>query len=532
MFVHFQFTDILFISLGHCLMEVSYFKAISSRWAVMVLLWDVLIYFKILLLRYYTVSSINSSNHSGWPGLDIMYCFIYFSFPFFGLLADVRVGRYKIISFGLLLCFLSWIMSGIGLILKHVHQEYAFLCFLVLAYILETIGYTSFKANIIQYNIDQLVGASAYELSAVIYWHSAGVPISFSVYLLGRCLIPEDYFLCVTFILTGVSVSSVLVSHSLFKHQLENISLIKNPIKLIARVLCYARKHKYPENRSALTYWEEEAPSRLDLGKEKYGGPFTVEEVEDVKTVFRMLPLLIAVVGYSLIDEVYHWVMSKLSICESNVPFLNCVLSTGFAMYLTPALVLLVYLFIFRACFLKLNHKILGRVPIGIACGLAAMISNSVIFYFFPAHVSSSSSNFLPSMCHTLYINKLLFLPQILMGFAFAFIFPATLEFTVAQSPVHLRGVMVGMWLASIGFGYALNISLKYPFGCQNEFICPSYYYYMTRSILLLLILIVFIILAKRYKNRVRENEVNIHQIADDHYTRYINQEEEYSKNP
>uniref|UniRef100_A0A1X7SJY2 Uncharacterized protein n=1 Tax=Amphimedon queenslandica TaxID=400682 RepID=A0A1X7SJY2_AMPQE len=38
------------------------------------------------------------------------------------------------------------------------------------------------------------------------------------------------------------------------------------------------RKHKYPENRSALTYWEEEAPSRLDLGKNKYGGPFTEEE--------------------------------------------------------------------------------------------------------------------------------------------------------------------------------------------------------------------------------------------------------------
>uniref|UniRef100_A0A1X7VDS3 Uncharacterized protein n=1 Tax=Amphimedon queenslandica TaxID=400682 RepID=A0A1X7VDS3_AMPQE len=43
------------------------------------------------------------------------------------------------------------------------------------------------------------------------------------------------------------------------------------------RILCYARKHKYPENRSALTYWEEEAPSRLNLGKDKYGGPFTMK---------------------------------------------------------------------------------------------------------------------------------------------------------------------------------------------------------------------------------------------------------------
>ena len=60
--------------------------------------------------------------------------------------------------------------------------------------------------------------------------------------------------------------------------------LLSNPIKHIAKVLNYARKHKYPERRSALTYWEDDYPSRIDLGKDKYGGPFTIEEVEDVKT--------------------------------------------------------------------------------------------------------------------------------------------------------------------------------------------------------------------------------------------------------
>ena len=39
-----------------------------------------------------------------------------------------------------------------------------------------------------------------------------------------------------------------------------------------------------------------------------------------------------------------------------------------------------------------------------------------------------------------------------------------------------------------------------------------------------------FVILAKYYKFRVRENEVtcNIHQIVDDHYQRYMEQEEQY----
>ena len=31
----------------------------------------------------------------------------------------------------------------------------------------------------------------------------------------------------------------------------------------------------------------------MDYGKEKFGGPFTEEEVEDVKTVLRLIPLII-----------------------------------------------------------------------------------------------------------------------------------------------------------------------------------------------------------------------------------------------
>ena len=54
-----------------------------------------------------------------------------------------------------------------------------------------------------------------------------------------------------------------------------------HPLKLIYQVLKYAWKHKCPENRSAFTYWEEDIPPRIDLGKNKYGGPFTTEEVVD-----------------------------------------------------------------------------------------------------------------------------------------------------------------------------------------------------------------------------------------------------------
>ena len=164
----------------------------------------------------------------------------------------------------------------------------------------------------------------------------------------------------ITFITSGVSdVSLVLVSHSFFKHKLENISLIKNPIKLIVRVLCYARKHKYPENRSALTYWEEEAPSRLDLGKDKYGGPFTEEEVEDVKTVFHMLPLFIGFIAIILSDDVY-WSVDK----SFTLPTFLAV--TDILYYICSVILIMGYLFFIRVCFYKYIPSMLTRMSVGI----------------------------------------------------------------------------------------------------------------------------------------------------------------------
>ena len=71
--------------------------------------------------------------------------------------------------------------------------------------------------------------------------------------------------------------------------------LSQNPVKYIYSVLKYAATHKHPARRSALTYWEEDIPSCIDLGKSKYGGPFTTEQVEDVKTFFHLLVVSIAI---------------------------------------------------------------------------------------------------------------------------------------------------------------------------------------------------------------------------------------------
>ena len=53
-----------------------------------------------------------------------------------------------------------------------------------------------------------------------------------------------------------------------------------NPYKLVYKFSKFAWQHKVPVHRSTFTYCEDELPTGLDLGKRKYGGPFTTEEVE------------------------------------------------------------------------------------------------------------------------------------------------------------------------------------------------------------------------------------------------------------
>ena len=100
-------------------------------------------------------------------------------------------------------------------------------------------------------------------------------------------------------------------------------------LKTIYNVLKFAAKHKAPLNRSALTYWEEDIPSRIDLGKSRYGGPFTTEQVEDVKTV---LPLLAIGTQFTLLSLFLNWypylsdspfvIFPGLNKCETDITYL------------------------------------------------------------------------------------------------------------------------------------------------------------------------------------------------------------------
>ena len=493
-------------------------QCISSRSVKLIIIWDVLMFTHLSLLQYFAeINYIHSHTQHQFRYdfvFDIAYCLLYLSFPLFGLLADVKTGRYNTIITGLHFLFLSWIFAGMAVIVKAFSNSTLFVLILLFGInITQVIGYCSVRSNIVQFSIDQSVGASADELSAIIYWHSASIPIAFVIVRIGQILMKR--FAIVYYVLSGVAVSTVIISNSLFKHWLDTTPHKINPVKLIAKVLNYSRKNKYPRNRSALTYWEEDYPSRLDLGMEKYGGPFSEEEVQDVKTILRLIPLLISLVGFSCGVEL-SW--KAFNAHKDDDSFLsNFVLSRAMSS-LVSGVVIIIYQFVIYPCFVSYIPSMLKRIGLGTLLVLFTTVYYVIIFackdHF---HLDTTS-------------YKAMLMPEILYGISYALVFPTSLEFIIAQSPHEMRGLMVGLWYAAYGLGHVIDVIGRYPFKCKDDIICQNLYYYVLKSAVVVITLILFVILAKQYKLRVRANEINVHLIAEEHYERYMDQEEEFRR--
>ena len=99
---------------------------------------------------------------------------------------------------------------------------------------------------------------------------------------------------------------AILVSCCLYCKQLVLFPLVANdPFTLIAELLNYARKNKHYRNLSALTYWEDQCTSRIDLNNVKFGDSFSEDLVKYVETFVRLLLLIGFVCLYQLSPDLY-----------------------------------------------------------------------------------------------------------------------------------------------------------------------------------------------------------------------------------
>ena len=151
-------------------------------------------------------------------------------------------------------------------------------------------------------------------------------------------------------------------------------SVNSTPYHLVYHVLKFAKEHRSPIQRSALTYW----PSRIDLDKRKYGGPFTIE---NVKTFLQLLKLLLSLSGILVVLLVATLLyFQELESFNDSQPI--CLIIDVLCLTATAGLLILCHAF---CCFHKCHLSMLKRIGLGAALAITFLLSslliNSIKYY-------------------------------------------------------------------------------------------------------------------------------------------------------
>ena len=204
------------------------------------------------------------------------------------LVADIYLGRYKVIQYSMRLLWIAVTASNTIIALQYYLVKNATTSTILTVFsTIGVAGSAGIIVNSLQFGIDQLTDASSSEITSYISWYSWNFMLGCTTGVIFRnCL---TRYISLSYFVLPLSCTLSILSDCCFSHWLVKEPVTNNPLKLIYQVLKYAVKNKYPRLRSAFTYWEDKPYSRIDLGKNKYGGPFTIEQVEDVKTFFRIL---------------------------------------------------------------------------------------------------------------------------------------------------------------------------------------------------------------------------------------------------
>ena len=437
--------------------------------------------------------------------------------PLAGWLADSKLGNFKMFKFGAVLLLLSVLLSSTCLTLIENIPSWSLVlsgAIVPIAYSLGLISITACMVTALQLGLDQMPDASPSNIISFISWFAFSMCLGVwicdsSWYLLDECLSTSDN--APVFSLLPV-LSMTIVCCTIFLLAPKWLTIEpRSPqvLKTIYQVLKFAAKHKAPLNRSALIYWEEDIPSRLDLGKSRYGGPFTTEQVEDVKTFFKVVVVhlpwfIVSLVFPPSFLQLGEPQIEVLGQCKSTLlytltysPSWSAMLTTLFTEFVVYPLVRLE------------PPSILKRI--GMTCFIIVLVNVGYLVVYIIKHTYHLQLAPWTVITYSFYYGSLNLLLLITL----------TTQFICAQSPYNMRGLLSGcsvfLHLVSIGTG-ALIFSVLGMIATENKEIVQ----WSLAVGLSLLGFTLHCVLARWYKRRVRDEEYNVHRVVEEVYDRYL----------
>ena len=517
---------------------------------------------------------------------------LFLSYPLLGYIADVCLTRYRTLkcsflflivgcTIGLILIFVPTFVSIIEMLEKkslYKSNNNTNIIFSIIFGIplmaLITTGVGLFEANALQFGLDQLLEAPTPKLIAFIHWYywTHNVVQLVAMYIkigwktieasLNSLSSHEKHFIQNSLLFTFVAIlglaaigSLVLLNKS--KHHLYILRAGLNPFKNIYKVLKYSWNHKVPEHRSAFTYWEEDIPRRIDLGKSKYGGSFTNEEVEDTKTFLRILPLLLCLFGYHLAGDGYS---APDQLQRTSCPSLPVLLLIVFNPLHMSTLVVVVGIPLYRLIINKCSRyikkvRMLTKMWMGLYLSLVQVVLNIIVvinhdskywlehssvdcdvnihqYYRYSANVVcfkiriGFNFNFSCETADNPVDNTYLWfiIPQLLNGLSSLLVSMTVFEFICAQAPRTTQGLLIGLWYATFSIRYLLV-------GLVDAFLFEKTSWLIFEGVkvfLILVSLVLFSCVSRHYRYRQRDEIVNVQGMIEDTHDKWLDQEEEY----
>ena len=462
--------------------------------------------------------------------------------PFAGWLADVYFRRYKVLVFSIAVMWMSALLLTLIFIIEKFVPFTNYIQIVLLASL--GIGYGCFQANIIQFGIDQLTDASTDEIISFLNWYAwSYVGSETFVNLFSECISPKEKFTVPLLLCMNLSIVAGLIfwrNDVLIK---EPVTL--NPFKLIYRVLKYAMEHKHPQQRSAFTYCEDVLPSRLDFGKSKYGGPFTTEQVEDVKTFFGGLGMVLIVSAvFGMTNENFWKTLEDKAMRDTEtekVYFSTFIITDIYYIAVTLLIPLneMIIFPLFHRCVPSITRS--WKLIFGIILQTGRYIIIIVLITVARHEMNMNGSLYTNTTVNTLQcifqdisLNttdspiandyRLYSIPEFLSAISYIMILVGAIEFLCAQIPYSMKGLMIGIFYGSLALSFALNKAILYIFVLKSSvwergavFSC-GFWYLQTKLIFLFIMVLSFLLVAVCYKKRKRDDVLPNEQIFAERY--------------
>ena len=544
---------------------------LPSKATILIILWTAVvgaIYIIFLSAMVVAVSGVKQSANSAFVVFDsipfTIIAVVMMFYPLGGFMADICLGRFRVILISLVCILLS--LTVVCVIystasISHYGTASAFIkgpgTLVILALVLFTIGLVGYQSNFIQFGLDQLLDAPSHYLGLYIHYAMWAFSFAPAIIVTGETFLSCFLFVKGVVVFMGSVLAAIMailittLAISWWKHHWFNIQPgLSNPYKTVIKVLYFARNNKYPLQRSAFTYSGIDSPTRLDFAKERYGGPFTTEEVENVKTLFRILSVLLALGPiYTLQLPATVYIFPLFALHTSPTPHAPCsanalwtiILKDGSLEAAMPTLLWPFYIWFIFSVLRKNVPKIFRRLGFGIVVsllGVATMLIIDVVGHStmeMPVNVTEPPCMFqiardefrLKYQALNMHWSVLI-PPSILLGIGPLIVTTSTLEFISAQSPHSMKGLLVGIFFAIqgffqlIGYIFTLPLSLTHHWTQMPTVISCGFIHLFFTSVVGLVGLVIFIIAVKRYKYRKRDHENFSQHEIEEVYSRYL----------